>query len=93
MSEYDYQQTLIRAAQEAKVADYLRAHRHLRDNYAKYGLTEEDRDEVMAALGILTEHDAGNNHGLYVGQALSTRGLVKNQGKAVVPRKPPSRGV
>ena len=90
MSEHEYQQKLIREALEAKAQERVDAHNHLVREYAKYGLSETDRDEVLAALGI-TESELGSTHDLSVARVLSRAGLTYRPGRAVAPRTPPAR--
>ena len=92
MSEHEYQQRLIREAIEAKAQERIDAHNYLNREYAKHGLDEDDRDEVLAALGI-TEKELGSTHDLSVGRVLSRAGLTYRPGKAVRPRTAPARGV
>ena len=92
MSEHEYQQKLIREALEAKAKERVDAHNHLQREYARYGLDEADRDEVLAALG-LSEAELGSSHDLSVARVLSRAGLTYRPGRAVTPRTPPSRGV
>ena len=91
MSEHEYQQKLVKEALEAKAQERVAAHNHLRREYARYGLSEADRDEVMSALGV-TEHDLVSTPDSYVARALSRAGLTYRPGRAVMPRTPPSRG-
>jgi hypothetical protein len=92
MSEHEYQQKLIREAIEAKAQERVDAHNYLNREYAKHGLDEGDRDEILAALGI-TESELGNSHDLSVARVLSRAGLTYRPGKSVVPRTAPARGV
>ena len=92
MSEADQHKQQAEAALQAKREDRWRAHRYLRDHYLVHGLDEADRDEVMGALGILTESDMERNLDLYVDRALSRAGLTVNAVRGPAPRTPPSRG-
>ncbi len=89
-SDYNKRQQEIHS--EWKKEQYLAAHRHLRDHYGDYGLSEEDRDEVMGALGIMTEEQAVRTPGLSVGRVLTRQGLSASRRPEVAPPSAPCRG-
>ena len=92
MSETSHYQQQAAAALQAKLDDRRAAHVHLVTRYERYGLDEGDRDEIMSALGILTDSDMEHNLDLSADRALSRAGLTVNAVRGPAPRKPPSRG-
>lgn len=90
-SEADYYTQQRKQENEHRFVDRKLARQHILANWERYGFSAEDRDEVLAALGLAQEEDLRKNLDLYGGGNLSKAGLVSNAVKAVGPRTPPQR--
>lgn len=90
MSEAEYHRQQAQEALEAKREERRKARAYVLEEYQRHGLDEQERDEILAMLGVATDVDI-DNLGYDVVRRLPSGGLVKNAVKAVIPRTPPSR--
>lgn len=90
MSEAEYHRQQAQEALEAKREERRKARAYVLGKYQRHGLDEQERDEILAMLGVATDADI-DNLGYDVARRLPSGGLVKNAVKAVIPRTPPSR--
>ncbi len=90
MSEAEYHRQQAQEALEAKRDERRKARAYVQGEYQRHGLNEQERDEILAMLGIATDVDI-DSPGYGAALGTTSRGLVKYAGKSVVPRTPPSR--
>jgi|KBSMisStandDraft_5_1062788.scaffolds.fasta_scaffold791665_2 hypothetical protein len=90
MSEAEYHRQQAQETLEAKREERRRARAYVQEEYLRHGLDEQERDEILAMLGVTTDEDI-DNPGYGAARGMSTRGLTKYSGKSVVPRTPPMR--
>lgn len=90
MSEAEYHRQQAQETLEAKRDERRKARDYVRGEYQRHGLSEQERDEILAMLGVATDEDI-DIHDSGVGRRLPTGGLLRNAVKVVVPRTPPSR--
>jgi predicted transposase YdaD len=88
-SETAHQQQLMREALQHKTEENHRARDYILNEYQRHGLSEEERDEILAMLGIKTEADC--EAALYLTSQIPKSGLASGQAKSVMPRTPPAR--
>src|SRR6185369_4044007 len=90
MSEAEYHRQQAQEALEAKREERRKARAYIQGEYQRHGLSEQERDEILAMLGITTDVDI-DSPGYGAALGTTSRGLVKYAGKSVAPRTPPSR--
>ena len=90
-SESELYKAQLQADEERAYQARVDARAYILNRWEQFNYTEEERDEILAALG-LCEEDLSRNPGSYVARTLSRGGLGSSVGKAVRPRTPPTRG-
>lgn len=93
MSESEYLKAQARAALREKAIEAMKAHLAITRAYRDFGLDEQGRDEVLAALGLSTPEDVVQIHGSSVVRALTRAGLTGSVSRGVLPRKDPTRAL
>lgn len=92
MGQTDQQREQVQQMLRDKAVERVKAWKYLTDNYETHGLSEADRDELLEILGLRTLDEAARTPYLYVGPAVSRRGLGSAVPKDLARRTPRQRG-
>lgn len=91
MSESEDYARMLKEEAGRRYEDRKDARRYILRQWEHLGYTEDERDEIIACLG-LTEAELSKNLDWNEGQSLSRGGFRASMGKAAMPRTPPTRG-